>query len=174
VKINPLHKRVVDAYFADPEMNKTRAYMTVYTECSGDSARSSAAALFALPSVDAYLQERMQKRADKAEVNQEWVLKELAKLAGFDPRKLFDDDGSIKLVRDWDDDTAACVSEIHVNEIFGGSGDQKQAIGLAKKINTRDKVKALELLGKHLGMFKERVEHSGSVTVVATKHDEAL
>jgi len=33
------------------------------------------------------------------------------------------------------------------------------------KVNFRmwDKLKAIDLLGKHLGMFKERIEHSGSV-----------
>jgi hypothetical protein len=33
------------------------------------------------------------------------------------------------------------------------------------KVNFRmwDKLKAIDLLGKHLGMFKERIEHSGSI-----------
>lgn len=33
-------------------------------------------------------------------------------------------------------------------------------------------LKAAELQGKHLGMFKDRVEHSGSVTIAAAPLDE--
>lgn len=47
--------------------------------------------------------------------------------------------------------------------------DKKKAISAIKEtkfginIETCDKVKALELIGKHLGMFKDKVELSGNV-----------
>ena len=34
--------------------------------------------------------------------------------------------------------------------------------------------KALELLGKELGLFKDKIEHTGSVTIIAQDHDENL
>lgn len=161
-KMDPLHKQVADAYLADPELNQTRAYMSVYPDCAYDSARTSAAAVFAKPNVTAYIQEKMHKREARTEITQDWVLRELAKVAGFDPRKLFEDDGSVKLVSQWDDSTAASVSDISTVELFSGSNEQKHAIGLVKKVQSRDKIKALELLGKHLGMFRDKVEVTGA------------
>lgn len=155
-KMDPMHKMVADAYLADPELNQTRAYMSVYTDCAKDSARSAAARMFAIDSVSAYVQAKMQKREAKAEVTQDFVLRELAKIAGFDARDLFEADGSVKLVKDWNDSVGASIASFDVAEIFDGKGDQKQAVGLSKKAYTRDKIKALELLGKHLGMFKDR------------------
>lgn len=52
------------------------------------------------------------------------------------------------------DDEAALVSEV--------SETVSQA-GTAVKLKTHDKVRALELLGKHLGMFVDKVEHSGAI-----------
>ena len=49
------------------------------------------------------------------------------------------------------------------------SETDKKAIASIKRgkngieISTCDKVRALELLGKHLGMFKEKVEVSGNI-----------
>jgi len=155
-KMDPMHKKVADAYLADPELNQTNAYMSVYTDCTYDSARTSAARLFATENMSAYVQSKMQKREAKTDVTQEFVLRELAKIAGFDARDLFEADGSVKLVKDWNDSVGASIASFDVAEIFDGKGDQKQAIGLSKKAYSRDKIKALELLGKHLGMFKER------------------
>ncbi|HQN14164.1 MAG TPA: terminase small subunit, partial [Quisquiliibacterium sp.] len=52
------------------------------------------------------------------------------------------------------DDEAALVSEV---------AETVSAAGGGLKLKTHDKVKALELLGKHLGMFVDKVEHSGAI-----------
>jgi phage terminase small subunit len=52
------------------------------------------------------------------------------------------------------DDEAALVSEVAETVSAAGSG---------LKLKTHDKVRALELLGKHLGMFVDKVEHSGAI-----------
>jgi len=46
--------------------------------------------------------------------------------------------------------------------------------GTTKKINDGDRLKASELLGKALGMFTEKIEHSGGVSVNITPIDEKL
>ena len=42
-------------------------------------------------------------------------------------------------------------------------GDDREKIGDTQKVKLLDKTKALELLGKHLGMFKEKVTIDGNV-----------
>ncbi len=66
------------------------------------------------------------------QVTAERVAKELARIAFFDERELYDAEGKPKRINDLDDDTAAAVG-----------------------LKMSDKVAALEKLGKHLGMFEE-------------------
>ena len=55
------------------------------------------------------------------------------------------------------------ISSIEVFEEFEGSGKDRVYIGDTKKLKIWDKVKALELLGKHLKLFTEKLELSGKV-----------
>ena len=77
-------------------------------------------------------------------------MRELAGIAFFDIRKLFNDDGSLKRVQELDCATAAAIASIEVVEI--GPGGQLE---LGKKFKSPEKLKALDLLGTHLGMFAQ-------------------
>lgn len=80
------------------------------------------------------------------------VLQELARLAFFDPRKLFNPDGTAKQITELDDETAAGVAGLDVHEIMrDGAGDCTRI--LIKKYKLVDKGQNLERLGKHLGLF---------------------
>ena len=98
-----------------------------------------------------YIAERMQARQERTEITQDRVLEELAAIAfarATDYAEVKDDQVFIK-------DTAG-LSE---NQIKAIAGIKQGKFGIEVKLN--DKEKALELLGRHLGMFKERVEVSG-------------
>ncbi len=86
-------------------------------------------------------------------VTQDMVVRELAGIAFFDIRKLFNDDGSLKRVQDLDGATAAAIASIEVVEI--GPGGQLE---LGKKFKSPEKLKALDLLGTHLGMFAKKAD----------------
>ena len=107
--------------------------------------------------------ERVQKpRLERLGITAEKVLQEIAKMAFLDPRKLFTPDGSLHThPRAEYDHTAMSVAGLEVNEMFEGSGDQKHAYGLCKKIKIADKGQNLERLGKHLKLFTDKVEASG-------------
>ena len=94
-------------------------------------------------------------------VTVERVLQEYARLAFFDPRKVFDADGSPKSIVDLDDDTAAAVAGLEVIEIYEGRGSERKFVGNLKKYKISDKIGALDSIGKHLGMFIERKEVTG-------------
>jgi len=102
------------------------------------------------------------------------LLRLISTRATLDCADLYEKDGSLKLMSDIPEDVRRSIQSMEVVELFEGSGDQKHAIGLLRKIKLTDKDKNTEMLAKYHGLLKERVEHSGIVTVVASKYDEAL
>lgn len=98
----------------------------------------------------------------KAELTVERTLQEVARVAYFDPRKLFREDGSLKRPDEWDDDTAAVI----------GSMEFDKETGRASKLKLWDKNAALEKAMKHLGLFeKDNAQQAESLVlkVVAAK-----
>ena len=64
----------------------------------------------------------------------------------------------------------AAIAELTVEGAVAGRGaDAREQHRL--KLKLHDKIAALVKLGQHLGMFKERVEHSGAIGLA---HEEAL
>lgn len=121
--------------------------------CAPASAASQASRWLKMAHIQAEIRKADAKLADQTGDLRQQIVQELRRLAFFDPRKLYEPDGSVKLVSQWDDETAAAIGYMDVAEIFSGQGDQRMAIGLSKKVGLRSKEKALELLMKHLGMF---------------------
>jgi phage terminase small subunit len=99
------------------------------------------------------IQAALKKHNEKLDITADMVLRELARVAFSDARRLYNDDGSLKTPNELDDDTAAALAGIDTFEEFAGRGEIRQIIGYTKKIHRWDKVKSLELLGKHLGLF---------------------
>ena len=96
----------------------------------------------------------MKARGERTAVTADRVLLEAARLALFDPRKLFNDDGSPKGITELDDDTAAAVAGIEVVEQFEGSGKDRVFVGYLKKYRIADKNSALEKLFRHHGLYE--------------------
>jgi len=94
------------------------------------------------------LKARQLKRHD---VTIERVVNEYRKLAFLDTRKAFDSEGNLKPIHELDDDTAAAIAGLEVEEITAGT----IAIGRLKKIKLSDKVRALDSLAKYLKMFAD-------------------
>lgn len=107
--------------------------------------------------------------AARSAITQDMVIKELARIAFNDPRKLFDDYGHPKDITTLDDDIAAALASVDIFEEFSYNGDTRELIGYTKKYKWSDKLRALEMLGKHLGMFTDKVQMSGSLNTGADK-----
>ena len=84
----------------------------------------------------------------------ERTVKEIAKLAFFDARKMFDAKGNPLAITDLDDDTAAAIAGLDVMEEYEGSGKDRRFVGYIKKWKLADKKGALDMLMKHLGGYK--------------------
>lgn len=80
----------------------------------------------------------------------ERTLREVARVAYFDVRKLYDEDGRLRKVHELDDDTAAGLASVEIDEI----GIEGVVIGHTKKVKVWDKNAALEKAMKHLGQYE--------------------
>lgn len=149
-----------DEYLVD--FNAVRAYRAAYPGCKSDNtAGVEGHRLLKNPKIADYIQKRMQDRQVRTEITQDRVLREYAKLGFFDPRKLFNADGSPREIADLDDDTAAAIAGLDIAEIYEGTGDSRRFVGYLKKYKIANKIGALDSIAKHLGMFIDRQEITG-------------
>lgn len=94
-----------------------------------------------------------------------WVLKRAALLADFNIRKFIKVDGGGNAVYDFSeatDDDWYCISEYTVDEIARGTGDDQFFVDRVK-LKSFDKLRALELVGKHIdvGAFEDKLKLLG-------------
>lgn len=143
-------KIFADEYLID--LNATRAYRVAYPSVKkNETAAAAAARMLRNVKVAAYIQERMQERQKRTEITQDRVLQELAAIAFAKA----DDYAEIKdeCVRIKD------TEELNEQQVRAIAGIEQGKFGIKVKLN--DKEKALELLGRHFGMFKDKLEVSG-------------
>ncbi len=97
------------------------------------------------------------KQADTLEITAERILKERARLAFLDPRKLFDEEGAPIPIQDLDPDTAAAIVGIDVLEQYEGSGEDRRFVGYVKKYRLAGKDPSLAALEKRFGLVEKPV-----------------
>jgi phage terminase small subunit len=111
------------------------------------------------PVIKEAIEKAMEKRAERTEITQERVLREIA-LLGFSKLQDFVRWGpggaEIKDLNELTEEQAACVSE--VQDLI--TKDSRNT-----KFKLYSKEKALEMLCRHLGMFNDKLELSGEITV---------
>lgn len=100
-------------------------------------------------------------RLKRIDVDADYVLKRLVEIDQMDVLDIMDDKYCLKPIGEWPKIWRQYISNIENTEEFDGYGEEREQIGWLKKIKWPDKVKNLELLGKHIsvGAFKEKVEH---------------
>lgn len=150
-------KRFCDEYLTD--LNATRAYKVAYLRCKKDeTANVNGSKLLRNAKVQEYISEKMKEREKRTEITQDMVIKELAKIAFLDIRKLYTENGQLKNIADMDSETAGAISSLETLEKYEGYGDDIEKIGDTQKVKLLDKTKALELLGRHLGIFNDKID----------------
>lgn len=108
-----------------------------------------------MPHIQAYLGELDARATEHAGVTRTFVLTQLKAVAGFDPRKLYNADGALKRIDEIDEETAAALASIEVEEILEGSNETPTR-RRTKKVRHWSKTEALRLLAQILGMTKEQ------------------
>lgn len=158
-KLAPMQVRFVEEYMLD--LNATQA--AVRAGYSAKTAREQGSRLLSNVIVQSVIAERMKAREKRTEVTADRILKEAARLALFDVRKLFNADGTPKPITELDDDTAAGISGLEV----ATKGNAEMGVGEILKYKIADKNSALEKCMRHLGMFEKDNKQAGEATASA-------
>lgn len=150
--LTPKQKIFADEYLID--LNATRAYKVAYPRVKNEETAAAAGArLLRNVKVAEYIQERMDERAQRTEITQDRVLQELAKIGFAEVTDFVTIEGGIVKVKS--------TNQMPRDKLGVIAGIKEGANGIEIKLN--DKEKALELIGRHLGMFKDKMELSGQV-----------
>lgn len=169
MSLTPKQTQFVAEYLVD--LNATQA--AIRAGYSAKTANEQGARLLANVSLRAALQDAMKARSARTEVTADRVLAEYAKLAFLDPRRFYDANGGLIPVPLLPADVAAALSSMEVT-VERSQGEDGPTFADVKKIKFADKKGALDSVARHLGMFLDKVEHTGNVTIVATPLDERL
>jgi phage terminase small subunit len=151
------------------EENGTKAYLRVF-KCAYDSAKANAYRLLTNDCIRQRIDELREERNKRLEISSDRVLRELSKLAFYDPRGFFDEDGRLKPISEIDPDQAAVIGGIET--MHKVTGEESDGITVLTKIKLPEKKGALELIGRNLNMWKEVGSKDNPLTGnVDHKHD---
>lgn len=159
-------KRFCDEYLID--LNATKAYKAAYPNCKKDETASQAGSrLLRNVKVQEYIAAKQQEMQERNKITQDTIIQELAKIALFNIKDIYNENGTLKKVTELNDDTAKAISGVKILQKAGAMkislNGRNEEIPIEHipeqtvEFKTNDKTKALELLGKHLGMFKENI-----------------
>jgi phage terminase small subunit len=143
--------------------NASEAYRQSYDaeNMAMETINSEASRLLANPQIAARVEELEMLALKRHQVTVDLVVAEYRKLATLDIRKAFDEEGRLKPIHEIDDDTAAALAAIEVEDMWEGRGEDRERVGTLHKVKFVDKKGALDSIARHLGMFTEKVEVTG-------------
>jgi phage terminase small subunit len=118
-----------------------------------------------------YVQEELAKRraalSEKYALRSDDVIKSIAQAIYFDPRKLFNQDGTLKAIHELDDDTALMIASVETVQV--GSEDSP---AIVKKIKWESKATARDQAMRHLGLYekdnRQRTDPQAVLNAMAT------
>lgn len=153
-KLTAKQQRFVEEYLID--LNATQAAIragykkTEYTDTNANK-------LLENTRIREAIDKAMAERSKRTGINQNRVIQELARIAFVNPQNVINaEDGSVR--EDATEDDLACIQAVKVKTMSGDKGCSEE-----REVRLNDKMKALELLGKHLGMFTDKVELDADV-----------
>ena len=150
--LTPKQQRFVEEYLID--LNATQA--AIRSGYSEKTAKSIGQENLTKPDIQKAIEEAQNKRQEQTQIDAAYVLKRLVEIDQMDVLDIMDDQMKIRPVNEWPKVWRQYVVNLENLELSDGEG-------CFKKIKWPDKVKNLELLGKHVsvGAFKDKIEHSG-------------
>lgn len=155
------------------------AYAQEYTKCpenqtqaainagfSHKTAAVKASAMMRDERIQKRIAELMEERNKRLRVSADYVLLRLVEIDQMDVLDILNDDGTLKPIREWPKIWRTTLSGFDLSSTIMNMNETSIET-ILKKIKWPDKVKNLELIGKHVDVnaFKERLEVSGTVTI---------
>ncbi len=153
-------KLFVEEYLID--LNATQA--AIRAGYSTQTAQQTGSENLSKPVIKNAIDKALAERSKRTGVNADRIVQELAKLAFINPTDVINmDEATVR--GDANRDDTAAISSVKVKTIPTEDGNITE-----REVRTYDKIKALELLGKHIGMFTDKFKIEGAIPVVI--HDD--
>lgn len=159
-KLTEKQQRFVDEYLID--LNATQA--AIRAGYSVKTANEQGSQNLAKLSIQQAIAEQMAERSKRTGINQDRVVLELAKIALVKMTDIVDSQGRIK--SDASPDDLACIESVKYKESESDTGSSVE-----REVKIASKLKALELLGKHLGMWNDKLDVNITQPIVITGED---
>ena len=136
------------------------------------SAKTQGSRLLCDDACKEYISELVSKRSERTQITSDMVINELAKLAFLDLDDLYCEiTGELLPISEMNDKAKAAISSIETKSIRVGKNSYKK-VNVAK---TYSKEKALELLGKHLGIYEaDNKQKNQNITVNLSDSDAEI
>lgn len=148
-------ERFANEYLLD--LNATNAYLRTYPDASTETAAANGSRLLGNAKVAARVAELQAERANRVQISQDDILRELLRIGLSDVRHFTVDDlGRLLLAEGAPEEAWRAVASVK-HRITSGEDFTVREV----EYRLWNKNNALELLGKHIGLFPNRMEHSG-------------
>ncbi len=155
-KLTKKQQLFVDEYLID--LNATQA--AIRAGYSTQTAYSIGEENLKKPEIKNSIEKALAERSRRTGISADRIINELARIAFVNPADIINfDEATVKDTATRDD--TATISSVKVKTIPTEDGDITE-----REVKTYDKIKALELLGKHLGMFSDKFKIEGAIPVV--------
>lgn len=151
-KLTAKQQRFVDEYLID--LNATQA--AIRAGYSPSTANEQGARLLVNVSISSAISQAMAHRSRRTGITQDRVLRELAKIAFVNANDVIDPD-SATVRQDAAEEDLSCIQSVKVKTSESDMGSSSE-----REIKLADKLRALELIGKHLGLFDKRDQNIGN------------
>lgn len=159
------------------DLNATQA--AIRAGYSDKTARKIGSENLTKPDIAQRIIDLKSSRNERVEVNADYVLRRLVEIDEMDVLDILKDDGGLKMVHEWPKVWRTTLSGLDILTTVTNF-DETTMENILKKIKWPDKVKNLELLGKHISVmaFKEQASHEhtgkngGPIEVATLTKDE--
>jgi len=154
--------------------NITQAAITI--GCSPRSAGTLGYRLFKDVQTQALLKQEIDRLNAATGLSVERTLRELARLAYSDPRRLFKDGKPIP-IHELDDDAAATIASIEIEEQYTGKGKKRTVASFTRKVRQWDKNSAIEKAMKYHRLYEVDAPPPPTGTTIiiqAARYDEDI
>lgn len=154
-------KRFIEEYLID--LNATQA--AIRAGYSVESASEIGYENLIKPDIQTAIAKAMAERSKRTGVNQDRIILELSRLAFVKMTDIVDDKGKIKATATEDD--LSCLEGIKYKQSKSDTGTSVE-----REVKIGSKIKALELLGKHLGMWNDKLDVNVAIPIVISGEDD--
>lgn len=154
-------KAFVEEYLID--LNATQA--AIRAGYSPDTSNEQGARLLANVSVKDAIEKALAERSRRTGINQDLVIRELCRIARVNIMDIIDEDCEIRSSATEDD--LACIESVKVK-----ASDNQFGSSTEREVKVASKLKALELLGKHLGMWNDKLNVNLNLPVFYEGEDD--